>query len=432
MQYSLSDLPRLLRAPLGKRRLMAGLRTAAYPILRRLAAAHRRLLIRRTRIVAVVGSFGKSTTARAVAASLGVRPNPSILFNSHSSLAWNLLLARPWDRHWVLEVGINGPGQMAGYAAVVRPDIVVVTSIGSEHHRSFGTLEVTRQEKSAMVAALPPDGIAVLNGDDPNVMWMAERTGARVVTYGFAEHNDVRGRNVVMDWPNGMVMDVAVAGEDHTLSSRLLGAHSLRSILAGLTVRWAEALPIASGAAALAELPPTPGRMEIVPAGGGITVIRDEFKSTLETIHSALDALAQVPARRRVAVLGDVSESPASPSVAYGGVGARLAEIADLAVCVGRHHRRYAAGAKRAGMPSERILNAGGDILSAIELVTSLLRPGDVVLVKGRDTQRLDRFSHAIAGRTVRCDLPTCKIKLTTCAMCPMLETGWAGHEVIV
>ena len=175
-----------------------------WPVLSRLASLYRRTAVRRTRIVAVVGSFGKSTTTNAVVTALGGTPYPGSQRNISSFLARGLFRIRPGDRHAVLEVGIGEIGEMAPYARMIRPDITVVTSIGSEHNASLGTLEATRREKAAMVRVLPPSGIAVLNGDDPNVLWMRGETGARVVTFGFGEGNDVRASDVSLaDWPNG-------------------------------------------------------------------------------------------------------------------------------------------------------------------------------------------------------------------------------------
>ena len=90
-----------------------------------------------------------------------------------------------------------------GSVLAARPDVAVITAVGSEHHRSLGTLEVTRAEKSWMVQALPAAGVAVLNGDDPNVMWMRQKTRARVVTFGFGAACDVRADDVRLDWPRG-------------------------------------------------------------------------------------------------------------------------------------------------------------------------------------------------------------------------------------
>src|SRR3954452_21904774 len=135
-----------------------------WPALRRLATLYRRTLARRPRVIAVVGSLGKSTTARSVAAALGIDPDRVSIQNEFSFPALSMLRVRPWDRHAVIEVGIAGRGQMVQYPPMLRPDIAVVTSIASEHHLRLRSLEVTRAEKSRMVRSLGPSGLAVLNG----------------------------------------------------------------------------------------------------------------------------------------------------------------------------------------------------------------------------------------------------------------------------
>jgi UDP-N-acetylmuramoyl-tripeptide--D-alanyl-D-alanine ligase len=153
-------------------------RYRAWPVLASLARLHRASGARRTRVVAVVGSFGKTTTSRAVAAALGRDPD-RLKDNYASFVAAALLSIRPRDRHTVIEVGIDRVGQMSRYARLVRPDVVVVTAIGSEHNRSFPDFGVTRNEKAAMVREFGPSGLAVLNGDDVNVQWMKAQTRGR-------------------------------------------------------------------------------------------------------------------------------------------------------------------------------------------------------------------------------------------------------------
>lgn len=146
--------------------------------------------------MAVVGSFGKTTATRAVMAALGRSYAQHTSWNARGFLPLRLLLTPPLALHRVFEVGIRRPGTMVRYARFLRPDVVVVTSIGSEHARSLGPPEEIRDEKAHMVRALSPDGLAVLNGDDPNVRWMSTQTEARVVTYGFGAENDVRASGV--------------------------------------------------------------------------------------------------------------------------------------------------------------------------------------------------------------------------------------------
>ena len=144
MRFRLRDLPEMLATPAGRMHVRLGIAYRGWP---RLAWLHRRTLARNTRVIAVAGSFGKSTTTRAITAALGLREHDAMLYNAWSWIAFALLRIRPGQRHAVIEVGISKPGQMKDYARTVGPDIAVMTSVGSEHHRSLGTLEVTRAEK---------------------------------------------------------------------------------------------------------------------------------------------------------------------------------------------------------------------------------------------------------------------------------------------
>jgi UDP-N-acetylmuramoyl-tripeptide--D-alanyl-D-alanine ligase len=430
MPYSVRDLPALLRTPIGR----AKLRTAAYcrtwPLLSRVANGYRLGLVRNTRVVAVVGSFGKTTTTRAVTAALGRTPHPRSDYNFSSYLAEAVLRIRPADRHAVIEAGISAAGQMRDYARLLRPDVTVVTSIGSEHNRRLGTLEMTRSEKAEMVRALPRSGLAVLNGDDPNVRWMKGQTRAAVRTFGFHECSDVRAAAVALDGPRGTRFTLHVDGQTRNVRIRLLGQHQVYAILAAVAVALAEGFSLDQVLPSLEALGPTPGRLEVVPLQNGALLLRDDFKSPVETIDAALDVLADIPAERRIVVLGEVSEPPGSQGPIYRRLGERVGQIAARAIFVGGSFQKYAAGARRAGLPRDALVNAGTNVASVVEVVRGDLRPGDVVLIKGRDLQRLERIAFALEGRNVRCQIDACHA-LTGCARCPMLERGWDGLRVV-
>jgi UDP-N-acetylmuramoyl-tripeptide--D-alanyl-D-alanine ligase len=414
-----------LATPLDRHNLWLSVRNRATPQLQVLAALHRRTLARRVRIVTVVGSFGKTTTAAAVCAVLGLPPPPSNR-NADGSVALRLLRLRPWQRHAVFEVALSGPGQMAAIAAMVRPDLVVVTSIGSEHNRSFGNLDVTRAEKGRMVEALGAGGTAVLNRDDLRVMAMAEATRGRVVTCGFDPAADVRATDVELDFPHGTRLTVHVAGRALPVRLRLLGRVMVYPCLAALAVAWIEGLPLERAVAALEALPPRPGRLQLLPLPGGAWLLRDDYKSQVETIDAALDVLAEVPGRR-IVVIGSISEPPGSQYPIYRRLGERLAQVASRVVVVSPMFRRYAVGATAAGMPRAALVDARGGVRAAWEAVRAELRPGDVVLVKGRITERLDRVALALQGRDVRCAIESCKLNEMRCEDCPKLATGWAS-----
>jgi UDP-N-acetylmuramyl pentapeptide synthase len=430
MRFRIRDLPAMLRTPAGRMHVRQGIAFRSWPLLSPLARMYRRML--KTRVIAVVGSFGKSTTTRAIAAALGVPEHSSMLSNSWSWIAFALFRIRPGQRHAVIEVGISKPGLMKGYARTVGPDVAVVTAIGSEHHVSLGTLEVTRAEKSWMLQVLPASGAAVLNGDDPNVMWMKEKTRARVVTFGFGAECDVRADEVRLDWPRGTYFRLTAFGEERNVAVRLLGRHMIYPVLAAVAVSHIEGYALDGTLARLRELAPTPGRMDPVLLPNGVTVLRDDFKSTLETVHTALDVLAQIPASRRVVLLGSVSEPPGPQRPIYQALGERIAAIASHLVVFNHDFEPVWSGARRGGMPRESVTVAARTARDAAEALSQLLHPGDVLLIKGRGPEKLDRVRLILEGRRVGCDIRYCSLRTQECEQCPMLERGWEGHRVIM
>ena len=424
MKYSPRELLGLLWTPLGRGEIVYGLRYRAWPIFAAAARVHRRRLGSRTRFVAVVGSFGKTTTARAVRAALGVDFRRHVSANNWTFIAQRVLAVRAGDRHAVIEAGINGPGQMARYASWIRPDVTVVTSIGSEHNRSLPSLEHARDEKAAMVRALPPGGVAVLNGDDPNVLWMRDQTDARIVTYGLGPENDVVGSKPRLDWPHGMQLDVTTSGVTRTLRTPLVGDKIAYPLLAATAVALVEGRTLDDIADAFTDLEPAPMRLAKVALPNGVWLLRDEYKSALETVYTALDLLEAIPARRKIVVLGDVAEPMGSQGPIYRALGEHLARIATRVIVVGSKHKSLTAGARRAGLSTAMFVDAEHAVAEATALLRRELQPGDVVLVKGRDTERLDRIYLALTGKDVRCDRVLCDAR-TRCGTCPMLAHPW-------
>jgi UDP-N-acetylmuramoyl-tripeptide--D-alanyl-D-alanine ligase len=181
--------------------------------------------------------------------------------------------------------------------------------------------------------------------------------------------------------------------------------------------------------AAVAKFPPAVARLQTVGLPGGFYLLRDEHKSSVETIDAALDLLAQIPARRLV-VFGDISEPPGSQGPIYRRLGGRIASMASYAIFVGEHFRQYARGARRAGLPASALFNAGKNLDKAVDALRQQLQPGDVVLIKGRNTQRMERISLALMGQTVNCKIKFCNAMGTRCYRCPMLKRGWKANEV--
>jgi UDP-N-acetylmuramyl pentapeptide synthase len=203
-------------------------------------------------------------------------------------------------------------------------------------------------------------------------------------------------------------------------------------ILAGVALALGEGIPLDRILPSLEALPPTPGRLQPIQLRNRALILRDEFKSPLETMETALDVLSEIPARRRIAVLGDVTEPIGSQGPIYRQIGERLAKIASRVILVGGMFQAYGAGATRGGLPRSALFDAGRSVIKAVEALPDDLGPGDVVLVKGRRSQRLERVPLALVGRTVRCDIGFCNVVPMRCEDCRMLERGWGGLRVVI
>ncbi|MFC2105034.1 Mur ligase family protein [Candidatus Bipolaricaulota bacterium] len=390
-----------------------------------LANLYRTTLAKRVRIVAIVGSFGKTTTTRAVLAALGFPDSRRRGWNSGIGLADAILRIRPWDQHAVIEVAIGGKGEMEGFARLLRPDIAVATCIGSEHLSSLGTLEVTRAEKAKMISAVSSSGLVILNGDDSNVLWMKEFSSAQVVTYGFGESNQVRATDVVDNELSGVRFNLHIDGAIHEVRTHLIGRHMIYPILAAITVARFEGCRLDKTIAALGELEATPNRLQAIDLPSGALLLLDAYKSALETIEVALDTLSRLPANRKILVLGEVEEPPDSQGIVYRALGELVASTADHVIFVGgrRNLSPLRTGATAGGLPRDALMSTRTDPHAVVQALESIgLDAGDIVLIKGRSTQHLERVALILSGQTVTCAARLCS-RRHDCATCPLLRS---------
>lgn len=388
------------------------------------AEVYRRTVASGMEVTAVTGSYGKTTTVRALRAILGFPPDGWAELNTNclGELGWTLLREAPWRRFVVAETGAGTPGKMARYAATLRPDAVVVTCIGHEHLATFGTVEALRAEKMELVRAVPPQGRVIVNADDPHVRWMASGTRARLVWFGTAEGADFRATEVRQVGSQGVRFILTVEGTAYPVGLQWMGRHAVVPALAALAAGVTSGIPVAVAIRRLEQVRPSPGRLEWSTSPSGALLIRDDYKATPETVMSALAVLRDHPARRRWVVIGDLNNLPdADEAGAYVAVGAALAATADRVVVVGDRAAAFAAGFGRDGRPEAR-LEAVADVTSAIRLLRAQIASGDVVLVKGYEDQGLARVALALEGRAVRCAVDWCVIRHQRCDDCPHLD----------
>jgi alanine racemase len=363
-------------------------------------------------VVAITGSSAKTTAKELAAAVLSARHTVFRnrgSYNDRYGLPIALGRLAPEHEVAVLEMACDGVDEIRDLAALVRPRIGVVTNVNEAHLAYLGSLEAIAAEKGRLVEALPPaqeGGLAILNYDDPRVRAMATRTQARVVTFGLDPDADLVAGGVQAD-SEGTTFTVFVKDffpvpgrrgrRKLAVRLQLLGRHSVYAALAAVAVGLAMEVPLDEALAALAAVRPLPGRLNPLPGAKGALILDDSFNASLASTLIALDALALFREGRRIAVLGDVLDSPGGPDPgpepfearAYRQIGEQVARVADRLIAQGDGARQVAAAARAAGLAAERIVvtYTGEDTLRKLER----LEAGDTVLVKGGVESRLER-----------------------------------------
>jgi UDP-N-acetylmuramoyl-tripeptide--D-alanyl-D-alanine ligase len=370
----------------------------------RLAAlVHARLAAAGLLTVGITGSSGKTSTKDLlgqVLAAAGPTVSPPGSYNNDIGLPLTVLSADGDTRFLVLEMGARGVGHIARLCAVARPDVGVVLNVGSAHLGEFGSAEVIAQAKGELVEALPEAGTAVLNADDPRVAAMAGRTRARVVSTGRGGDADVRATGVTLDDGARARFTLVAGGEEHPVALQVVGQHQVANALSAAAAALAAGMSPAAVADALSEAEPrSRWRMEVTRRPDGVTVVNDAYNANPESMRAALAALAGLPAGRRVAVLGGMAELGAGAVAEHERLGRdAVAAGVHLLVAVGPDAVGMVTGATAAGArhgegsgsDAGTRVESVPDRAAALDLLSEVLVPGDVVLVKASRSNGLE------------------------------------------
>lgn len=359
-----------------------GVREAAYWLGRRLllpvARAHRRRL-RETLVVAITGSAGKTTTknlVRAVLAQTGPGTASPGSRNRAKGLVQVLARTRRHHRFTVHEVAACGPNSLDELLWTLEPRVGVVTSVGREHYGAFRGVEAVAREKAKVVRELPADGLAVLAADQPLVRAMAAETAARVVLVGRSPDADVRAEAVRAAWPEPLAFEALWNGQRVAVTTRLFGEHWLPAVLCALAVGVeAAGLTLAEAAAAVGCCEPERHRLSEVRLPGGVTFLEDDWKAPTWSLDTAFEVLRTARARRRILVLGQLSDDAKKPRQLYRQVARRALGSADLVVAVGRWSH-YLEGHE------DGRLRGFATAAECHRFLAGFLAAGDLVLVK--------------------------------------------------
>jgi UDP-N-acetylmuramoyl-tripeptide--D-alanyl-D-alanine ligase len=352
-------------------------------------------------VVGVTGSIAKTSTKEAIAAVLGRRfrtlRNEGNR-NNEIGLPLTLLALRPKHEAAVLEMGMYVGGEIRDLAAMGRPRIGVVTAVQPVHLSRIGSLDAIEQAKGELVEALPAadaGGVAVLNVDDARVARMAGRTGARVVSYGFAPEAEVTAAEVESRGFEGMQFVLRLpAGRDVHVSTAGLGRMAVHNALAAAAVADAVGLDPDVIAQGLAGGWAAPHRAALVRAGS-VTIVDDSYNASPASVRAALELLGGLPGRR-IAVLGEMLELGDLSDEGHRSVGEAAAAMVDLLVVVGEGAAGIADGARSAGMARHAVVVVP-DRARAVDTLLPQLRPADIVLVKASRGAELDRVVDELA-----------------------------------
>ncbi len=376
---------------------------AALAALARLVVARVRAL-GGLRVVAVTGSNGKTTTKnllRAVLSAEGPTVAPEGSFNNHVGAPITMLRVDERTRFLIVEMGASHLGEIARLISIVTPDIGIVLKVGLAHAGEFGGVDAVQRAKAEMVTDLPPDAVALLNGDDPRVAEMAGMTAARVVRFGLGDVNDVRADDVQAS-ATGTTFDYLADGVRLPVALRILGEHHVTNALAALAAARELGVPAARAIAAIEGVPRAERwRMEVLDGGDGVVVINDAYNASPDSTAAALKTLAQITRGapgRSIAVLGEMAELGEYAQEEHDRIGRLVVRlnISQLVVVGERARHIHAAAGLEGSWDGESVFVADPD--EAYAFLRGELRPGDVVLVKSSKSAGLRFLGDRLAG----------------------------------
>ena len=347
-------------------------------------------------VIGITGSVGKSTTKEMVAEVLGHRYKTlknEGNFNNEIGLPVTILSLTEGHQRAVLEMGFYVPGEIKFLCEIARPKIGVVTNIGTVHAERAGSQQEIAQGKAELVQSLPPDGIAILNYDDPLVRPMADLTRAKVMYYGLDPGADLWADNIEGLGLDGIRFRLHYRNEVLHLRVPMLGRHSVHTALRAAAVGLIEGLDweeIISGL----KFGHMQLRLMVVRSEGGALLVDDTYNASPQSTMAALNLLEELEGRK-IAVLGDMLELGQYERQGHEMIGIRAAEIADVLITVGERAQLIAMSARRAGMKRDLVTELF-DIQAAIDLLKQMIGTEDVVLIKGSRGMRMDKIIPAL------------------------------------
>jgi UDP-N-acetylmuramoyl-tripeptide--D-alanyl-D-alanine ligase len=349
----------------------------------------------RATFVGITGSSGKTSTCRMLSHILAGLAAVHRCFTRGKSRVvgdrWsvkNLTTISPEHRYVVCELGSWGPGTLQPQIELVRPSVGVVTLVALEHYSNFRTLDAVAEEKRKLIEALPKNGLAVLNHDDPRVLSMASHTQARVVTFG-SSGGDYRIVRTEASLPGALSVTVAHKGETFEIKTRLSGAHSSLAVTAAFACAHQLGAPASLIKERLARFRPVFGRCSIHFIKHGPVFIADTAKAPYHSIYLPINMMAGFSAPRRRIVIGQIADFAGQAPSKYRDVYRASRLVADQVIFVGDNAHRSKATADE--IATQKFVEKR-TVVEASEYVKETAIPGEIILLKSARNLHLERI----------------------------------------
>jgi len=361
-----------------------------------LAANYRKSLP--LKVIAITGSNGKTSTKDFVAATLarGFRVTKTEgNFNNHVGLPQTMLAASAEDEIAVWEIGMNHPGEIAALAKLAAPDAAIITNVGLAHIEFLGSRHAIALEKGALAEAAGEGGTVILNADDPFSSSIAARTEARIILAGI-ENGSVRATDLRQS-ATGCEFTILEGAHRCRAQLPVPGIHMVQNAMLAVAAGRAFGLSLEECAAGLASTPLTKARLQIKEING-IQFIDDSYNANPDSMKAAIRTLIELDADgRRIAVLGQMSELGEESDRGHREVGEEATALGlDILIAVGAIGAGIARAAQKAGLEKSFSVDSPEE---AAVLLGKTAAPGDLILVKGSRSARMERVLEAFAKR---------------------------------
>ncbi len=354
------------------------------------------------KVVAITGSAGKTTTKDMTAAILELA-GPTLKtqgnFNNLIGLPLTIFRLRNCHELAVLELGMNNRGEISRLTRIAEPQVGLITNVGPAHLENLKSLEMIREEKGDLFRNMSPEGIAVINLDDEAVRIVAQEWTGRRVTFSLTGEADVAARDIRPSGNHETEFLLKIGAESGLVRLATAGAHQVLNALAAAACAWACGISREMICRGLNGFTASTGRFCISQLGGGAFLIDDCYNANPSSLREALKTMAGLKgANRSIAVLGDMLELGDEAESYHERLGGFAVECGvDALLLTGNFRKAYAAGARRAGIPADRIIFFDQPA-EVSEYLRGRLNPGDWILVKGSRRMKLESVVEEIKG----------------------------------